>query len=138
MQKLHGHLDVNFINETFFLEIPPEDINTGRCFLWGYIAYRLYKNLELWDTGSHVFVRSKVTGKFYDSESPEGTESWQDLPATNGGYGCGCFVCKQPARKFTTAGLFRKTWYGMRKRYKVDYNQVHQQILQIIKAQSIP
>jgi hypothetical protein len=133
MKKLKGSLNVRLINRHFFPNQPVEIINQGECFLWAYLAYRLYSNLELWDMGSHAFVRSKQTGKFYDSERPRGVEDWVDLPATNFGQGCGCGRCRQPARKFKTAGKFRHSWGAMRDRFGVDYNQLHKRINQFIK-----
>lgn len=133
MKKLKGSLNVRFINRHFFPGEPVEIINQGECFLWAYLAYRLYKDVELWDMGSHAFVRSKNTGRFYDSERPQGVEDWKDLPATNFGEGCGCGRCKQPARQFKTAGKFRRSWIGMMKRFEVDYDKVNKQILELIQ-----
>jgi hypothetical protein len=83
--------------------------------------------------GSHAFVRSKKTGKFYDSERPKGVDDWKELPATNWGKGCGCGRCQQPARKFKTAGKFRQSWIGMMKRFEVDYDKVNKQIFDLIQ-----
>ena len=134
MKKLNGPLDVHFINDTFFPEYRDVSvINMGECFLWAYIAYRLYKNVELWDMGAHAFVRSKVDGKFYDSERPQGEEEWERLPATFDGTGCGCSRCEQPARKFKTAGNFRRGWRGCAKRFGVKWREVHEQIKKVIR-----
>ena len=133
MKKLNGPLNVRFINRHFFPKQPEFTINQGECFLWAYLAYRLYDDVELWDMGSHAFVRSKRTGKFYDSERPQGVKNWKDLPATNWGHGCGCGRCQQPARKFKTAGKFRRSWIGMMKRFEVDYVQLNDKINQFIK-----
>jgi hypothetical protein len=134
MKKLDGPLDVGFINRTFFSEhTNVATINKGECFLWAYLAYRLYKNVELWDMGAHAFVRDKVTGKFYDSERPQGEEDWKDLPATNFGKGCGCHRCKQPARKFRVARKFRYAWRGMAKLHHVRWKKLHQEIKEVIE-----
>jgi hypothetical protein len=134
MKRLHGPLDVNFINSKFFSHhTHPSNINKGECFLWAYYAWRLYKNLELWDMGAHAFVRDKVTGKFYDSQRPNGEEDWKELPATNWGYGCGCPRCQLPARKFKVARKFRKAWKGMTKRFKVEWDIIHLKIKKVIE-----
>jgi hypothetical protein len=133
MKKLKGSLNVRFINRHFFPNQPEFTINEGECFLWAYLAYRLYKDVELWDMGSHAFVRSKKTGKFYDSERPKGVDDWKELPATNWGKGCGCGRCQQPARKFKTAGKFRQSWIGMMKRFEVDYDKINKQIFDLIQ-----
>ena len=135
MKKLNGPLDVAFINRTFFSKyLDVSVINMGECFLWAYLAYRLYDNVELWDMGAHAFVRSKTTGKFYDSERPNGEEDWKDLPATNFGQGCGCPRCQQPARKFATAGKFRRSWKGCTKRFGVKWDKIHEKIKRVIQA----
>jgi len=134
MKRLNGPLNVEFINNEFFSHHDrASDINKGECFLWAYYAYRLYKNVELWDMGAHAFVRDRVTGKFYDSESPQGKEDWKELPATNWGKGCGCPRCHQPARKFKVARKFRKAWKGMTKRFKVEWNIIHLKIKKVIE-----
>lgn len=133
MKKLAGPIDVKFINRTFFPEyLDVAVINQGECFLWAYLAYRLYKNVELWDMGSHAFVRDRVTGKFYDSEKPNGEEDWQELPATNWGKGCGCPRCQEPARHFKTARKFRYAWRGCAKRHHVRCKKLHQEIKKVI------
>jgi len=134
MKRLNGPLDVQFINNNFFSHhARPSDINKGECFLWAYYAYRLYPNVELWDMGAHAFVRDKVTGKFYDSERPNGEEDWQDLPATNFGKGCGCPICRRPARKFGVARKFRKAWRGMTKKFNVKWNIIHLKVKHTIE-----
>ena len=134
MKKLHGPLDVAFINKTFFPEYEDVSvINQAECFLWAYLAYRLYRNVELWDMGAHAFVRDKVTGKFYDSERPQGEEDWKELPATNWGKGCGCPRCQEPARKFRVARKFRYAWRGMAKRHHVKWKKLHQEIKKVIE-----
>jgi hypothetical protein len=126
VKKMAGPLDVAFINRTLFPHHQDvSEINKGECFLWAYYAYRLYNNLELWDMGSHAFVRDKVSGKFYDSERPQGEENWKDLPATNFGKGCGCPVCKRPARHFKVARKFRYSWRSLARRSNVKWNLIH-------------
>ncbi len=135
MQKLKGFLDVTFINKTFFPKyFDVAVINYGECFIWAYVAYRLYPNLELWDMEAHAFVRSKVTGKFYDSESPNGVDDWKDLPATNFGKGCGCFSCQEPAKKYRSVETFCDAWKEQRKRFNVDFQKIDQQIERALKS----
>lgn len=134
MKRLNGPPNVEFINNKFFSHhARASDINQGECFLWAYYAYRLYKNVELWDMGSHAFVRDKVTGKFYDSERPNGEVDWKELPATNWGHGCGCSRCQQPPRQFKVAGKFRRSWRGMTKRFMVEWNTIHLKIKKAIE-----
>jgi hypothetical protein len=134
MKRLDGPPNVEFINNKFFSHhTRASDINQGECFLWAYLAYRLYKNVELWDMGAHAFVRDKVTGKFYDSERPQGEEDWKELPATNWGQGCGCSRCQQPARKFNVARKFRKAWIGMTKKHKVQWEAIDLKIKKVIE-----
>lgn len=134
MKKLEGPLDVKFINKTFFPEYQDVSvINQGECFLWAYIAFHLYENLELWSMGAHAFVRSKLDKKFYDSERPKGEENWKDLPATNFGVGCGCNICSQGARKHISIKKYQHTWRGMAKRHNTDWNLVDLKIKQVIE-----
>lgn len=111
-------------------------INQGRCFLWAYLAYRLYSNIQLWDIGAHAFVRSKKNKRFYDAEHPKGVSDWRDLKASNMGVGCGCPRCQEPPRHFATAGKFRHCWRGMAKHFDVDYQVLHQQIKLIIEEKT--
>lgn len=137
MKKLNGPLDVGFINRTFFSDYYDVSvINQGECFRWAYIAYRLYNDVELWDIPSHAFVRSKTTGLYYDSETPDGEVDWRDLPATNFGVGCGCGRCGEPPRHFKVLGFFRFVWRGMAKRYETDWHLLNQQITELIYNES--
>jgi len=135
MKKLAGPIDVGFINRTFFpgyLDVSV--INMGECFLWAYIAFHLYDNLELCDMGAHAFVRSKLDNKFYDSERPQGEEDWKDLPATNFGEGCGCNICTQGIRKYKDIKKFQHTWRGMTKKHNVNWSKVDAKIRKVIEA----
>lgn len=135
MKKLAGPLNVKFINKTFFPEYKDVSvINQGECFLWAYIAFHLYENVELWSMGSHAFVRSKLDKKFYDSEKPKGEENWRDLPATNMGVGCGCYRCSKGANKHLSIQKFQYTWRGMAKLHSVDWSNVDAKIQAVIKA----
>lgn len=136
MRRKSGYLNVRFINRRFF----PNDlkniaeINEGRCFLWAYIAASLYEDVELWDMGAHAFVRSKKTGKFYDSEVPKGSEDWRDLRATNFGRGCGCNICTRPARPYRKIARFKHSWKRMAKQYSIDWEKVDQQIAKVLSC----
>src|SRR5277367_2221626 len=55
----------------------PKLINYGSCMKWAYVAYHMFKGLELWDTNCHAFVKYK--GKFYDSETLGGVSDWREL-----------------------------------------------------------
>ncbi len=137
MKKLEGPLDVKFINQNFFPEYKDVSvINQGECFLWAYIAFRLYKNVELWDMGAHAFVRNKLDGKFYDSERPQGELDWKDLPATNFGEGCGCLACSKPARSYKSTVKFRSRWTGMVKKFGVKWPEVDAQIRKVLRKHS--
>lgn len=134
MKKLDGPLNVKFINRTFFPEYKDVSvINEGECFLWAYITFKVYKDVELWDMGAHAFVRSKLDGKFYDSERPQGEEDWKDLPATNFGEGCGCSVCQRPAKQYKTIVRFKKSWTGMTKRFGVKWEEVDANIHKVLR-----
>lgn len=63
----------------------PAEINKGECTLWAFMAQKVYggvlcfandQNSE-WDLGGHCFLAKN--GKYYDSETPQGTPNWRDL-----------------------------------------------------------
>lgn len=137
MRRLSGPLDVKFINKTFFPKDykRPSLINQGRCFLWAYIAWRLYRNLKLCDMGSHAFVQSKKTKKFYDSQRPKGERSWKDLPATYFGHGCGCKRCLKGRKTYRTAGEFKRSWTVMSDIYKVDWCKLNRKIEDVLTCE---
>jgi hypothetical protein len=56
----------------------PEDINKGRCFVWAYLAFKVFKGVRLYRTSIHAFV--KHGSRFYDSETPRGVKSSELLP----------------------------------------------------------
>jgi 3'-phosphoadenosine 5'-phosphosulfate sulfotransferase (PAPS reductase)/FAD synthetase len=134
MKKLAGPLDVDFINRTFWPEYQDVSvINEGECFIWAYIAYHLYEDVELWSFGNHAFV--KYHGKFYDSERPNGEDEWEDLPATNFGKGCGCWSCTKPARK-VTPNLFKddKHWGKQTKRFNVTWGRLRELVRKVVEG----
>ena len=114
MRKLKN-FDPNFITETFFSEIDPEEINMGQCFQWAYLAYNLFENVELWDLPHHAFVKYK--GKYYDSECPNGEKDWRDLPASNWGR-----WYKTPRRQ--TPSAFKRDWFLQTKRFDTSWNEL--------------
>lgn len=132
MNRLKQPLDVKFINRTFF----PNDlnnvsaINDGRCFLWAYVCFHFYKNVQLWTYGSHAFVRYK--SKFYDSETFKGVKDWRKLPATRGGRGCGCRICCQPAER-QTVNEFKKphNWGNSAKNKNIKWKDVRLQVQRV-------
>lgn len=89
------------------LKADPAKINRGLCMRWAYMAFHMFEGVELWDYGSHAFIRYQ--GKFYDSERLQGVEDWKDLPACNFGYGCGCSKCKREAVQVDVS-TFEEIW----------------------------
>lgn len=78
---LPSHFDVDFINKVFY---PSEyknnclgEINSGRCYDWAYLAYCLWENTKLWSSDIHAWIMYK--GLFFDSESPHGVTSFNEL-----------------------------------------------------------
>ncbi len=78
-RKLSGPIDGDMITREFFpMNVnKPEFINYGDCMKWAYIAHALYEGVELYSNKHHAFV--KQGGKFYDSESPNGTRDWVSM-----------------------------------------------------------
>src|ERR1022692_947536 len=81
--------DGDFITKTYFSKYSPTDINWGQCFHWAYCAYKVFHKckIELWSTkvlGGHAFI--KMNGKFYDSESPFGENTYQELACFKRGF----------------------------------------------------
>lgn len=111
-KQLTGPINVGLINREFF----PNDlddlhyINQGRCWLWAYIAFRLYPRVELWTTGVHAFVRFQ--GKFYDSERPLGEEDHNNLPANSNRIVCSCPSCRIPGQPLTREQFITDAWWG--------------------------
>lgn len=83
MKKLQN-FQPSLVTETFFSGYDhPSHINDGECFIWAYLTFLIFKDVEMWYMDCHAFV--KYRGRFYDSERLNGVEDWQDLPATEGG-----------------------------------------------------
>lgn len=101
MRKLSGPIDASLITKEFFPgHVGHEDnINCGQCMEWAYIAYRLYEDVELYSNHCHAFV--KQGGKYYDSESPNGSRSYRGLKCNQM---CGMkYAEKQTLREFQTS-----------------------------------
>ena len=79
MRKLPGKIDGRLITKEFFPNAVGYEriINCGDCYRWAYIAYKLYEGVELWSNDSHAFPYQR--GRFFDSESPQGEKSLEDL-----------------------------------------------------------
>lgn len=60
-----------FISRHFFPDLFKVNalrvINTGACYDWAYLAYRLFEGVQLWTTDYHAWVR--VGRKWHDSET---------------------------------------------------------------------
>lgn len=69
------HKDI--VTKVFFPHESIELINTGYCYDWAYIAYCLWKEVELWSNNIHAWI--KVGNKFWDSESL-GEQDFNELP----------------------------------------------------------
>jgi hypothetical protein len=92
-------LNLNYLTTAFLKQYRKRlhtslDINYGDCFRWAMLAYKLYGGQlisvtlmvenswegypgQLVSDGSHAFI--KLDDKYYDSESPEGVNDWQEL-----------------------------------------------------------
>lgn len=128
MPRLNRPLDVHFINRNFFPNDIPKEINYGRCFIWAYIAFRLYKRVELWSFNVHAFVR--YDGKFYDSERPLGEDDWKDLPATNFG------VRHDPAIRVSPKQFKSEDeWAGPAREYKVVWKDLRAQVQKVVSRE---
>jgi hypothetical protein len=103
-----SHFNPAAITEIHFPHTVIESINYGRCFIWAYLCYSTFDNVELWTTDWHAFV--KHNGKFYDSEVPNGIEDWKLLPT------CARFCLMSPAHYYQqnaysqTPHEFREFW----------------------------
>lgn len=134
-KQLTGPVNVGLINKEFF----PNDlddlhhINEGRCWLWAYIAYRLYPEVELWSTGVHAFIRHQ--GKFYDSERPRGERDFNKLPANIHRSACSCQTCKIPGQMVAPDQFVTDTWWG-RHAWKedIDFKELDARVEKFLNA----
>lgn len=131
MKKLTG-FNPNFITKTYFPDFVnnPDKINYGQCFMWAYLAHETFSGVELWDTGVHAFV--KYRGKFYDSETPEGVNDLEDLPANTRRTFCPCASCKAPARKYKRHS-FQTEWHNQTHRFQVSWYEMDQWVDKVLK-----
>ena len=132
MKKLHGPLDVKFINKSFFPQYSPDAINCGRCFLWAYIAHHMYAGAKLRCIQCHAFI--EYDGKFYDSEVPHGFKDWTKLPATFNGHGHFSLEV-QPLEKHT-GKTFKRCWRSQFSRFNVKWESTHRKIRRLINEES--
>jgi len=61
------------------------DINGGDCFIWAYIAKKLYPQAKLYTVpyfGGHAFI--KLGTLYYDAEHPRGLKNWKKLKTFQG------------------------------------------------------
>ncbi|MGH2481370.1 MAG: hypothetical protein ACRDHW_17085, partial [Ktedonobacteraceae bacterium] len=131
MPRLDQTIDVPFVNRTFFPnDKDPSAINKGRCFLWAYIAFRLYKGVELWSFGSHAFV--KQGDRFYDSVSPKGERDWKNLPACNFGRGCGCPHCVTTEQVSPKTFKSREYWGKNARNRNIVWKDVREQVQRVV------
>lgn len=65
----------------------PAEINQGNCYIWAYAVYQLVGDSRcilctvLTSYGDHAFI--KYNNKFYDSESLNGEDDWNNLKFFN-------------------------------------------------------
>jgi hypothetical protein len=68
-------------------ELTPEMCNQGFCDDFANNLKKLYPGAELWQTGisanpntavGHVWIKYK--GKYYDAETPNGVDTWKEIP----------------------------------------------------------
>lgn len=109
------------ITKNFFQETKPEEINNGQCFVWAYLAHRIFRGTQLMSHDSHAFI--KYNGRLYDSENLKGVLDFKKMRATNNGQGCGCSKCQKPPRR-ETIKKFKVTWIGMKKRFNINFDEL--------------
>ncbi len=98
-------------------------INEGECFIWAYLVFLLFKDVELWYMNSHAFV--KYRGRFYDSERLRGVSDWQDLPATENG--------DDVAKRFTVA-QFKHGWRGQPQRFNTTWEKLESGVRKVLRS----
>lgn len=69
------------VMESYALSSPAE-INRGWCFVWAWIAHRIFPRSQLIYGSGHACIR--LDGKFYDSEATSGVDNIEGLPTVNG------------------------------------------------------
>lgn len=129
----------DIVNRKFFHGIDPQLINNGHCFIWAYIGFKLFENVEIFDIYTHAFV--KKSNLYFDSESIHGVRNFTDLPVIKAGLKIEPkeyeYYCKNKTKhdeksfKFAWRNACLKvntTWskldyciHGFTKNYKVSY-----------------
>ena len=71
MIRVPSHFNGAFISRHFFSDYLKHNnlrgINSGRCYDWAYLAYRMFADIQLWTTDFHAWVR--YGRKYHDSET---------------------------------------------------------------------
>lgn len=130
MQKL-AKFQPALVTKEFFPEFinNPRRINFGRCFIWAYVASQMFENVELWDTDMHAFVR--YMGKFYDSETLNGTVEWQELPIVRD---FGYTSASHEASPRSLPDYF-SLWEESREQFNVNWSEIDRKIEEIVQRE---
>lgn len=71
MIRVPAQFNGGFISRHFFPDYFRHNnvraINSGRCYDWAYLAYRMFPDIQLWATDFHAWVR--YGKKYHDSET---------------------------------------------------------------------
>lgn len=129
MNKLEKFIP-SLVTEAYFpKEVSnPQEINYGRCFMWSYLAHQTFCGIELWCMGTHAFVKHR--GKFYDSETLQGSPDWQDLRANNVNV-----WARQPIHKHLRRP-FIKEWDTQPVRFNTSWNEMNQWAINFLRKGS--
>ena len=103
----------------------PAVINNGRCWIWAYLTFKSFKNVELWDTCGHAFIKHE--DKFYDAERVNGELDWTNLPAANAGFVDPCDVCGPIGRTEAlslTEEAFQYHWASQTSRFATSWHKL--------------
>ena|ERR1700723_1807 len=125
--------DPGLITREFFPQhlSHPEDINHGQCFVWSYVGYKLFEDVELWDlqaTWSHAFLYHRGTKKFYDSETLNGVKDWREFPCS--------VIClggkdvKAGERKLSN---FFYDWHESKERHDISWRALDQKVEKLLR-----
>ena len=81
MIRIPAKFSGTFITRHFFRNYLENNtlslINSGRCYDWAYMAYRLFPNVKLWTTDYHAWVEAK--DRYWDSETYKGVINFMRL-----------------------------------------------------------
>lgn len=103
-----------FVTDTFFSHVPSDQINLGQCFIWAYFTYLLFEDVKLCDTDSHAFI--KYRGKYYDSDRPNGVDSWLSLPASG--------FSSDKSYSSMNANDFKRVWQHETIRFQTSWDEI--------------